>query len=293
MGARKESTKNSRRGSSSRRSSAPASAKRRSSSKKHRKDFGISLVEIAIAIVVVSLLLAMVAAGRSAINTAVALKVIAEADVYKVAISNFRKQYYCWAGDCVNAVDYFPNDAIASLPGNGDGRVEGREEYVMWRQLGPHGSKLIKDDLTGDGAEMLMAVNRPASQITNKAWMWENLVDPNWPWNPSARLLRTLQLRGTANLNERSISGRIAEIADNKIDDGEMTTGLAVGTFHVPATDGTMEPRVNVEYEPKEDGTMDYSTGEVVFMLERQHIESNPAEVLADAMKRAFDVHCK
>jgi len=33
--------------------------------------------------------------------------------------------------------------------------------------------------------------------------------------------------------------------------------------------------------------------GEVVFMLERQHIESNPAEVLADAMKRAFDVHCK
>lgn len=33
--------------------------------------------------------------------------------------------------------------------------------------------------------------------------------------------------------------------------------------------------------------------GEVVFMLERQHIENNPADVLADAMRRAFDAYCR
>lgn len=80
---------------------------------------GFTLIEVAIAIIVVGLIIAGVWQGRSILNTANIKKLYSDADgLYRVSQA-FKLEYDCLPGDCATATDYL----AATTDGNGDKEI--------------------------------------------------------------------------------------------------------------------------------------------------------------------------
>jgi prepilin-type N-terminal cleavage/methylation domain-containing protein len=201
---------------------------------KKSKNSGFSLIEIAIVVVVISLIIAAVAAYQTTITTSRSLKLISEVTSYKESVKLFEDRYRGKPGDITNPEDHFTAPE-ALVPGNGDGIIGSNgnppENAVMFVQLGPKGGKFIPQDLNGQGDVIAMGQNRPISAVPSVGWTYNNEVNPLWPWAPNARIYDVWQALGGASLNEESVSVSIAKYIDDKIDDGIFNRGKVVGNL--------------------------------------------------------------
>jgi prepilin-type N-terminal cleavage/methylation domain-containing protein len=155
---------------------------------------GFTLLELAIVVLIVSLLAASVLSGRDLIRSSELRKSFAQYEQISTAINAFTVKYECIPGDCLTAAELFnehvdcPDLTAASflLPatftnnvptdstcnGDGDGRIDASktvyEMTTLWQQLSMAG--LIEGRYTGglvsDGASDLMAGrNLPLARV--------------------------------------------------------------------------------------------------------------------------------
>ena len=200
--------------------------------KKH--EYGFTLVELSIVIVIIGLIVAGVTAGQSLVKQAKLSKIITDFNSYQVAYTSFKLQYDYLPGDILNASSYWPScDATPSnCNGNGNKRIEytgtdsKRETMRVWQHLALAG--LIPGTYTGTGDRcQLPNTSCPKGPIPDSVfvdrgddglvfWTWENKPAFIFGKIVSSTIL------GVINVAE-------AKSIDTKMDDGVANKGKMHG----------------------------------------------------------------
>ncbi len=210
---------------------------------------GFTLIELSIALVIISLLIGGVLTGQSLIQSSELQSVITDEGKFVTAVNVFDQKYNALPGDMTNATSFWGTDSAcpntpynttskqATCNGDGNGSVDGNyESFRFWQQLANAG--LIRGSYTGaagQGAswEADIGLNVPASRIANSGYLCvyfgavsgdPNLFDGNyghvcffgagwalnWPLGPA-------------------ITAREAYGLDQKVDDGQPASGKVMG----------------------------------------------------------------
>jgi prepilin-type N-terminal cleavage/methylation domain-containing protein len=154
----------------------------------HRQ-WGFTLLELSIVLVIIGLLAGGIIAGRQMIRASELRAVMGEIDGYIKATKMFQDKYLALPGDMKNAEDYWGSDAgcpntasntvkkTETCNGNGDGRIgildcsgssEVYEWFRVWQQLSSSG--LIEGKFTGapgpvNDTDGVIGLNLPASKM--------------------------------------------------------------------------------------------------------------------------------
>lgn len=200
---------------------------------KYRAQSGFTLIELAIALVIIGLLLGGVLLGQDLIGGGKRSAVISDIGTYKAAVRQFRDTYSHLPGDMPNASRYWPScDATpANCDGDGDGHVSGAEVLRAWQQLTD--SEVIEGSFAGSGAAEI-GVNIPASSIDGGGY--------EFVWSGSAgfagkRNLFRLSADQGAAMGGGILSGADASVIDDKMDDGLPDRGEVQATSAMGCTD--------------------------------------------------------
>lgn len=103
-----------------------------------RADSGFSLIEVAIAVVIIGIITGFALKGRDLIQTVKLRAVITQVDTIKVATQMFVDKYGVFPGSLTNASDIFDNDIEN---GNGSDVISSKSDAVrFWKQLNAAGS---------------------------------------------------------------------------------------------------------------------------------------------------------
>lgn len=118
----------------------------------HKKSYGFSLVELAIVIVIISIIVAGVLAGQAVVNSAQLRKLYSDFVDKEIAVNAFYSKFDYLPGDFPSAYSLWGtscNAVQATCDGDGDGLVEDNngEWLAGWRHLSLAG--LVKGDYTG------------------------------------------------------------------------------------------------------------------------------------------------
>lgn len=188
---------------------------------KIQKNAGFTLVEMAIAIVIIGFLVAGVLAGTNMLRNAEVVSVVADFEKYRKAYYGFEKVYNQYPGDMSDPTQI----TGATGTGDGDGAVEGatalgaanaNEQYFVWSHLAAAG--FIDGGYTGvAGTGYSFGTNAPASKVTNAGFKMF--------WNGTSNtLLHTAATTGSV------INPIQAWSIDKKLDDGNASTGELTAT---------------------------------------------------------------
>lgn len=97
---------------------------------------GFTLVEIAIALIIIGLVIGGIFVGQAMIKSSELNKVMTDVNKYIAAVNTFKLKYDCLPGDCDNATIFFPS----TTNGDGNGYIDNiyvnPEESFAWEQLG-------------------------------------------------------------------------------------------------------------------------------------------------------------
>jgi len=180
-----------------------------------RKQYGFTLIEIAIVLVIVGLLLGGVLKGHELIAGARVRNLISQHDGIKAAYLGFQDRFRAFPGDypAANAAANIPN---ATFGGNGDGQIlnagGNNEQTIAWTHLS--GAGFLNGSYTITGAA-------------------DPVGDGNTPKNPYGTYLQLvwdLNFAGATGAKHNLKTGNqipaeiLAEI-DRKIDDGNSLQG--------------------------------------------------------------------
>lgn len=159
------------------------------------RNTGFTLLELAIVLVIVSLLVGSIMVGNSVVETARLQRVIGEYNVYSNAIKEFQDKYYALPGDMNTAEDVWDSDsgcpttATNTIPktvtcnGDGNGHIGDstdagvlsvpQEWWRAWQQLANAG--LIDGKFTGargvaTTSTAIIGSNVPASNVRGAGW---------------------------------------------------------------------------------------------------------------------------
>jgi len=177
---------------------------------------GFTLIEIAIVLVVVTLILAGVLKGQSLIDSARVRSMATDVTGIRAAWYSFQDRYRSLPGDFPNARTQIDD---ATVPGNGNGRIDdSRERAGVWQQLALAG--FIKGSFDGLESSAGTAQDMNCSASTC----------PRNPYNGFYKISYGTQAENAAGPAHEIFTGDsipvniLAEL-DNKLDDGKADAG--------------------------------------------------------------------
>lgn len=195
------------------------------------RQHGFSLIEIAIVLVIITLLLGGVMKGQELINNAKVANLARDFDSIKQAIYGYQGSYKALPGDDVNAVLHVAG-TVATTPASstGNGTIDGSwdsvtatdESVVFWQHVRLAGL------LTGSQTISTTSVLDPyfpANVAGGRVGVQGNLGTSNSP-KPIAGI------PGTYVICSASIPGKLAKRLDIMLDDGD----TALGAMRVTAS---------------------------------------------------------
>ncbi len=214
----------------------------------HKQSRGFSLIELAIVLTVIGLLVGTVVAGNKLLGNSALLTSIKELQTYQTAINGFQEQYRYWPGDMPNATSLWSGTA------NGDGNekifhpyqssVSPNEIYLVWQHLML--ARYIEGSYTGTGPVGTPGVNVPTSahKPESEGYMLSyehNVANPTYPDTYAGPESMDFYLRLAATSSGTAILGgaltaQEAYSMDKKMDDGNPSTGVILGTVGLGAT---------------------------------------------------------
>lgn len=125
---------------------------------------GLTLLELTIVVVVVSLLVGAVLGGKSLIRAAEMRGVMTDTNLYITAVNNFRQQFRYLPGDFNRASSYWSG----TNDGNGDGQVKDDERFIVWQHLNLAGFiEGVYSGMTGAGGPDDFVIIETASTTPN------------------------------------------------------------------------------------------------------------------------------
>jgi len=228
------------------------------------KQKGFTLIELSIVIVIIGLIIAGVVAGQSIVKQAQLRAIVTEQDQIRVSLNSFKLQFDAVPGDFKDASDYWGTDCHATDDDicNGDGNkkilmsgtTKLNESYYAWHHLALAG--LYSGSFTpGDGSIVGdIGVNIPASKFPNTGITLAYDDSSAGATNITAGDGDDTSGNGRdANKNVMMFGGEVAsDIAnatmftaaqakgiDDKIDDGNPTQGLVLGSGTTTEAAGT------------------------------------------------------
>lgn len=192
------------------------------------KQRGFTLPELAIVVVIIGLLLVGILRSQNLIDSARVKDVVAIIDDLRASTNLFKQRYKYLPGDWVFLADEIPNIAIAQAPGNGDGALDGAIDSLGNAASGSEVAmlpqQLFNAGLIGkiNSADALrnLATTYGAVHVVSRA--------------TASGLVPTFST-GTQNTNIvnaivfQNLPCEMARDVDSKIDNGDLSTGRAVG----------------------------------------------------------------
>ncbi len=188
------------------------------------RQHGFSLIEIAIVLVIITLLLGGVMKGQELINNAKVANLARDFDSIKQAIYGYQGSYKALPGDDVNAVLHVAG-TVATTPASaiGNGTIDGSwdsvtatdESVVFWQHVRMAG--LLTGSQTISTASLLDPFF-PANVAGGRIGVQGNLGTTNSP-KPVAGI------PGTYVICSASIPGKLAKRLDIMLDDGDTALG--------------------------------------------------------------------
>jgi len=208
------------------------------------KNKGFTLVEIAIALLIIALISTVLITSRDMSRTAGLNSVIDDVEKYTAAIRLFEAKYLSLPGDMTDATSYW----ATSANGNGDGQIFdwNTESLRAWQQLALSG--IIEGNYTGalDGAKITIGKNVPASKIDGGGYLF-------FYSNVSSVNVRTDNHLRFGAENGGSLWGAVinsvdAHYIDEKRDDGLAETGSVRTMNGTGVTGCIVNPGVDDSY---------------------------------------------
>ncbi|MFN7038839.1 MAG: prepilin-type N-terminal cleavage/methylation domain-containing protein [Alphaproteobacteria bacterium] len=206
------------------------------------KKSGFTLIELSIVLIIVSLIISGVIVGSSLIEANRIRNLISSFNNYQSAINVFRTKYDSLPGDMNNATQFFTSSSLTINNGNGDGKITWgdtgtqKENLYAWQHLALAG--IIKGTYTGTSSTPYfnLGVNIPEIRNLNAgfdfAYNNKNILSIGSP-NGAYTSATTAQL-----LNGPILTTNIAYGIDNKMDDGNPSTGNIITKFGNNITSG-------------------------------------------------------
>lgn len=218
--------------------------------------FGFSLVELSIVLVILGLLTGGILGGQALIRAAELRAVSTEYNRWVTATQTFKDKYFALPGDMSNATSFWgknatdcnANTGTAATPGtcngNGDGMVSPNaasatgEMFQFWKQLALGG--LIEgtySGLAGGGAAMhtIPGTNAPFSKMSNSGWATRTYNAPG-DISEYRNDFGNGLFFGTATTNNMPLIGNLkpeeAWNIDTKMDDGKPARGKVWVRMH-------------------------------------------------------------
>ena len=195
----------------------------------YHKMRGFTLVELSIVLVIVGLLLGGIVIGRDMIEQSEANKVLSDVEGFRSAHQLFRQKYKCIPGDCDNS-NFTNNLPVCNGGGNDDGRISGGYSNVYCSETADYWRHLREAGFIN---------NQPQPRSTNGA-IWAGAEGSYSPTSSVHAYYSTFygtttnfyyyNLMDSAGNRYSFLKVYLAEAIDKKIDDGNGTTGNAVGS---------------------------------------------------------------
>lgn len=193
------------------------------------RQYGYSLIELSIVLVIVGLLIGGVLVGTTLINAAEVKALMSTADQYRTAYNAFQTRYNCIPGDCRKATSYF----TSSQNGDGDGLISCEynagapyclasinEHVYAIRQVQQAG--LIKAD--PNNPDDIAYAGLRDCQI--------NYFAEDAPYvlygRPLINYMRVYNQLGASPWNNDCLTPEEAYNVDSKLDDGSASTGMVL-----------------------------------------------------------------
>lgn len=214
---------------------------------------GFTLIEIAIALVVVGLIISGIIAGSSILDSFKVTSEISKVKEFRSAVNAFKDKYDDLPGDFDEATDYF--DSFSGLAdGNGDGKIltdtigssNTLEVGYAWRHL--EHSQILNIDVKNSNPGNRYDCNGgntgiPAFEEAGCYFLVNEFKEiystySGGTYSPSQNYPTTytpgndlfLRISGFRDFDETTIKQEWAEKMDLKLDDGEPDTGKVLST---------------------------------------------------------------
>ncbi|MDB2414344.1 prepilin-type N-terminal cleavage/methylation domain-containing protein [Rickettsiales bacterium] len=189
------------------------------------KNSGFTLVEVAIAIVIIGLIVTGVMVGTNLVRQAKVKSLIVDVRKYLTAYNNFQLEYHGFPGDLSNAANYW--SAADNGDGNrliGDSLMSEQENKGFFEQLGLAG--LIEGSYDGSTGEII-GVDIPPSPYGSDVSYY---VYSNNLWSQYASKGNSLVVCGPSDncWDNYRVAIKDAYAIDEKIDDAMPYTGKII-----------------------------------------------------------------
>ncbi len=198
------------------------------------KNYGFSLLELSIVLVIIGLIAGGIVAGSAMIRGAELRSIISDSQNFQTATMVFRDKYFALPGDMSNATAFWPTecvdiDAVNTCNGNGNGAIDSVSSVVfpealrLWQHMAL--AELTEGHYTGDkntDGNVEAGLSIPESKINSAGYMMRG----HSAYSQSYPLAIQFGFYGAADYYARgAVNASEAYSLDKKIDDGEPDTG--------------------------------------------------------------------